>query len=186
MKGVIWKYLPKIDDPDLKDEMGRAGCRVLNPDPDFWEHEFPVWAICGPRVRVGLEIGDILFFTPTRSRCEAAGVAGYLCTGLLTVGEIVPNGTALLRDPRFTDRYKRNYRVDLKMHLVDDETTTARQRGRNIALGDPRKSAWFGRHGVPMSQALRRARIGDVRMSSRRVRDLTAKEAERLWRTLSE
>lgn len=184
MKGVVWKYLAKSDDPDLKDEMGRAGCRVLNPDPEFWQHKFPVWAICGPRVRVGLQVGDVLFFTPTKRKCKEAGVDDYLCTGYLTVGELIPDSATLLKDLRFTSRYKENYRVDLKKHLADDGKTTARQRGRNIVVGDPRRSAWLGRSGIPMGKALRQARIRGVRLDSRRVRDLTAQEAERICRVL--
>jgi hypothetical protein len=78
MKGVIWKYYAKASDPDPRDEMGRLGCVVANPDPDFWENSFLLWAICGPRVRANLRTGNVLFFSWVLQKAREAGVPNYL------------------------------------------------------------------------------------------------------------
>lgn len=184
MKSIIWKYHARVDDPDLKDEMGRAGCRVLNPDPDFWENDFPVWTICGPYVRARLDKGDVLFFTPTRERCRRAGVEEYICTGYLFVEELLRGSRQLLKDSRFTQRYKRNYKVDLQRHLDDDGEVTRKQRPLNGVIGDRCASRWFGRKGVALSAAIKKARIRDVDLRDRLVRDLTGDEVRALLETL--
>lgn len=184
MKGVIWKYQATPDDPELKDGMRRMGCRVLNPDPDFWENRFPVWAICGSLVRRTLAKGDVLVFTPIASACHAARVARYLCTGYLTVKEILPNDKALLRDRRFTARYRRNYRMDLRDHLADDEESTRKQRPQCIIVGDPHRSQWFGRNGPNLSSVVNAAKIRNLNLDSRRIRDLTNDETQALFSRL--
>jgi hypothetical protein len=177
MKGIIWKYHAKTDAPDLRDEMGRTGCRVLNPDPDFWENGFPVWAVCGPMARARLEACDALFFVPTSETSRAAGVGESVCTGYLVVKEILPSDLALLADPRFTPRYKENYRVDLKAHLKDDPGRTRVQRQQNIIVGDPASSRWLGRKGVPMPKAIRDLGIRSLNLKVRLIRTLTGEEA---------
>jgi len=185
MKGVVWKYLANPDDQELRDEMGKSGCRVLNPDPDFWGNKFPVWSICGPRVRATLDEGDVLFFTPTLSRSRRAQVPDYLCTGYLVVNEILPDSDSLLSDPRFTDRYKDNYRKDLNKHLKGDPATTRAQRPKRIVLGDRRQSVWFGRRGHPLEVAAKEAGLRKFQIRSRRVRTLDEDESKRLRAAVS-
>lgn len=185
MKGIIWKYHAKADDPDLRDEMGRAGCRVLNPDPDFWENGIPVWTICGPWVRARLEVNDVLFFVPTVQASRAAGANDSLCTGYLVVNEILPNDSALLADPRFTPRYKDNYRIDLRAHLKDDPERTKIRRRQNIVIGNPAKSRWLGRKGIPLSRAVRELGIRSVNLKARLIRALAREEAMALLDVLS-
>lgn len=185
MKGIIWKYHAKADDPDLRDEMGRAGCRVLNPDPDFWENGIPVWAICGPWVRARLEVRDVLFFVPTLQASRSAGVNESLCTGYLVVNEILPNDSALLADPRFTRRYKETYRIDLKAHLEGDPKRTRTLRRQNIVIGNPARSRWLGRKSIPLSLAVSELRIRSVNLKARLIRTLTGEEAMALLDVLS-
>ncbi len=180
MKGVVCKYYPLIDDPDLRDEMGRVGCFVANPDPDFWDNPFPIWAICGPYVRSTLEPEDVLFFTPVIRRSRAAGIPDYICTGYLTVDEILPNRADLERHPKVTSRYKRNYRSDLSDHQKGDIPLTRRLRPRNIVIGDRNRSRWYGKSGQSLDPVLRRASTRNLDLKLPRVQNLTVDEAEKL------
>lgn len=180
MKGIIWKYRADPDDTELRDGMLRIGCRVLNPDPDFWENRFPVWAICGPQVRGRLAKGDVLVFAPTAGACRAAKVREYLCTGYLTVREVLPDDKAVLKDPRLTPRYRHNYRTDLYKHLASDPAITRRQRRKHIIIGDLRASRWLGRHGIALPKAITQARIRALDLGSRRIRTLGENEIKAL------
>ncbi len=185
MKGVIWKYYPLVRDPELRDEMGRVGCVVANPDPDFWENPFPIWSICGPYVRSTLQEGDVVFYTPVISRSRAAGLPDYICTGYLTVEGTLPTKTDLEEHPEITQKYKRNYRSDLAAHERGDRPRTRRLRSQNIAIGGKRHSAWYGRDGLPLGRTLGRAGLRDLDLRSRRIRDLRADEARSLRATLA-
>jgi len=169
-----------MSDRQLKDERGRTGCRVLNPDPDFWENGFPVWAICGPQVRMTLDVDDVLFFTPTVAGSNAARLKTHLCTGYLTVSEIVTTDAALIADDRFTNRYRRNYRIDLQVHLKDDCPRTRIQRPRNVIIGDPKRSAWLGQNGVRLAEALQQGGLRDIQLNARVIRALASDEVARL------
>ncbi len=186
MKGIVWKYYPDITDPDLKDEMGRYGCAVANPDPDFWENRFPMWAICGPWVRASLEPGDVIFFSPALRRSRKANFPDYVCAGYLTVASLLQDNESLMAHPEVSARYKNNYKRDLQAHLADDTPRTARLRSRNIVIGDPDQSRWFGRHGPELGMALSGVRIRDLDIYSRRVRNLSGEEAERLRTNLND
>ncbi len=180
MKGVIWKYYPKVNGPDLRDEMGRYGCEVANPDPDFWENSFPVWAICGPWVRATLEPEDVLFFTPALIRSRSAGLPDYICTGYLTVYDVLRESRYLLDNPAVTAKYKRNYRADLRAHLNEDVPKTARLRGRNIVIGDRDSSRWFGIRGRQLGTLVPQSGIRNLDLYSRRIRNLSELEAQNL------
>jgi len=131
-------------------------------------------------VRATLKEGDVLFFTPTISRARRAQVPEYLCTGYLVVSEILPNSSPLLSDPRFTDRYKDNYRKDLNNHLRGDPEITRAQRPKRIVVGDRRLSIWFGRRGRPLEVAAKDAGLRKFNIRSRRVRTLDEDESKRL------
>ncbi len=184
MKGVIWKYHANANDFELSDKMGRAGCRLLNPDPDFRENGFPVWAICGPWVRATLDPGDVLFFVPTPSSCQVARIQDTPLAGYLLVQEILADGKALLADRRFTSRYRENYKIDLREHLKRDRPKTRSLRPKNIVAGDPQKSQWLGRKGLALSQAIREASIPQLSLKSRRIRNLSEQEARALLTVL--
>ncbi len=183
-KGIIWKYLADSSDPNLKDEMGKIGCRVANPDPDFWEHTFPLWAICGPLVRTTLSPGDRLFYTPTLSRSRSAGMPDYVCTGYLTVSEILPNPEALMKDSRISERYKLNYQDDLDKHLIGDTPRTRQVRGKNIVVGNARHSSWFGKAGPQLTRVVRSIGMGDLNLYARRIRNLDSSETDKLHSAL--
>jgi hypothetical protein len=180
MKGVIWKYYPKVNSPDLRDEMGRYGCEVANPDPDFWENSFPIWAICGPWVRATLEPEDVLFFTPALIRSRRAGLPDYICTGYLTVSDVLRDSHKLLDNLVVTARYKRNYRADLRAHLNEDLPKTAELRRRNIVLGDQKLSQWFGNRGRQLNMLVPQSGIGNLDLYARRIRNLSELEAQNL------
>ncbi len=178
MKGIIWKYLAETDEPgDLHDDTVWTRCAVDNPDPDFWEHPFPVWSVCGPMVRPTLKAEDVLFFTPTLARGRRAGVPDYTCTAYLTVARIVPDRKAFLREKGVTAKYKRNYLASLRRH--EDKDRIRELRRRSIIIGDPERSHWLGRSGPALPQVLKTLGIESVALNTRRVKNLTENEAVR-------
>ena len=180
-KGLIWKYHADSRDRDLRDTADRTGCHALNPDPDFWENLFPVWAICGPQARAALKPHDVVFFAPDAASSQRAGLEACTCTGWLTVKAVIADGSSLLTDHRFTSRYRRNYRIDLRRHIeADGQSRTAFLRGKNVIVGDPSRSRWLGRRGIPLAVALNAARVRHVRLDVRRIRDLDRDECKRL------
>ena len=117
-------------------------------DPDFWTNTVPVWSICGPYVRQSLSNGDVLFFLPKKASIDQTDLRDYSCTGVLIVGEILPNSTAESEKPELTTDYKEAYLIDLENHIRQDKPRTQRIRGYKIIKGDPDKSKWFGQNRV--------------------------------------
>jgi hypothetical protein len=153
----------------------------------------PTWSICGVYHRERLYKGDMIFFSPVRQRLEKANIPSYICTGVLVVGEILPDKKALLQDPRISKSYKTLYKLDLRDHLRKDRLRgrplTAKKRPLHIVLGDPKKSMWFGRNKLDLMQVLSELRIRDIprsfpRRNNRNVRSLKHEELSRLYKLL--
>ncbi|HZW57953.1 MAG TPA: hypothetical protein VFF30_16810 [Nitrososphaerales archaeon] len=163
MKAVLFKYQADVRDPELKDNKDVV-CGLR--DPDFWINPFPVWGVCGPYVRSGLEVGDVLFFPPQLSSIRRAnlGHTEYVCTGILVVSEILANDSSVMSDERLNKTYRKYYRADLTRHNKPDKgKKTSPIRRRKFVIGTPElnepwngssfntsskwPSKWFGRKG---------------------------------------
>ncbi|MFC4550810.1 MULTISPECIES: hypothetical protein [Halorussus] len=140
------------------------------PDPDFWsnQHEgktVPVWAVCGPRPRDTLEKGDRVFFTPMKSNMN--GEYEYICTGALVVEEKLSLEDALA-SPRLNDDFKSKYMRDLlhSSHLIrdikKDNSEIAKKRIKNIIIGNPEESVWFGDNDLTLETVLKQQGKEDI------------------------
>ena len=185
MKGVLFKYDANPHSPELRDN--RRGCGL--PDPDFWSNEIPVWAICGPYVRQGLEPGDIVFFLPypRRVRQVDRGLPDFVCTGVLVVGDFIDDAAGVRSDRRLSRDYRRKYFSDLRGHLRDDRERAPRTesvRGKKIVLGDRRRSKWLCGDGTAL-QDLTALGMSSLDLGKRRVPYMRNEAAvERLYREL--
>jgi len=141
--------------------------------------------VCGKLLLRNSTLTDDL----VKQRLERANILSYICTGVLVVGEILPDKKALLQDPRISERYKKLYKLDLRDHLRKDRPLTAKKRPFHIVLGDPKKSIWFGPNQLDFLQVLNEPRIRDIsrrfpRRNNRNVRSLKHEELSRLYRRL--
>ena len=187
-KAFIFRYYADVDRDEYLCDDGTIA------DPDFFSNRqgkepIPTWSICGVYHRERLRKGDMIFFLPVKQRLERANIPSYICTGVLVVGEILPDKKALLQDPRISERYKKLYKLDLRDHLRKDRPLTAKKRPFHIVLGDPKKSIWFGPNQLDFLQVLNELRIRDIsrrfpRRNNRNVRSLKHEELSRLYRRL--
>lgn len=179
-KGILWKYDADFDDPFLRD---RGNC----PDPDFASNNFPVWAICAPYKRKSLRKRDVVFFIPQK---QTKNFDGYLCGGILVVKESIATFEEALRDARLTFDYRERYRIDMNDHLCDDEKRgkirTKQTRPKNLVLGDPKSSLWFGKGGAKIEPLLLSLGLRDVLRAlkigrNQSIRHLIEKESAALY-----
>ena len=142
MKAIFFKYHADHTKRDLRDGAENI-CGLI--DPDFRSHELPIWSVCGPYVRKTLEIGDVVFFLPIKSKAKKAGIwNGYSSfTGVLVVDKTLTNMAQLLQDPKISSSYKRKYKRSLLNHLNGDRLQTRNIRPQRIILGSKAKSMWI-------------------------------------------
>jgi hypothetical protein len=161
--GRIVRYAADVNHPLLYDDRGRR----YNPDPDFSSNRMPVWAICGPDIRRDLRRGDVLFFTPKKSRqpreWNESG-NGYQCTGYLTVLK-KRDSNVVLSDRRLSLAFRDRYRRDLTRHQTKDTDCCKRTDriaplfAKNFVYGyriRSGRSKWLGRNGPSLVLLLRR------------------------------
>jgi hypothetical protein len=191
-KAFIFRYYADVDHDEYLCDDGTIA------DPDFFSNvhgkeAIPTWSICGVYHRERLHEGDMIFFSPVKQRLKRANIPSYVCTGVLVVGEVLPDKKALLQDPRISKRYQELYSLDLRDHIrkdrLRDRPLTAKKRPFNIVLGDPKKSMWFGRNQLDLLRVLDELRIKDIprtfqNRNNRNVRSLEHEEASRLYKRL--
>jgi len=147
LKGVMFKYDADPRDTLMRDNQADCGADICGMmDPDFWTNTVPIWSICGPYVRQNLSNGDVLFYLPKKASIDQTNLSDYICTGVLVVGEILPNSQSVIEDPDLTNDYKEAYLIDLENHLRQDKPRTKRIRGYKIIKGAPDRSRWFGKN----------------------------------------
>jgi len=170
----------------------------LIADPDFFSNRqgketMPIWSICGVYHRDRLRKGAMIFFLPVKQRLERANIPSYICTGVLVVGEILPDKGALLQDPRITARYKELYMIDLREHLREDlrknHPITAEKRPFKIVLGNPKKSMSFGPNQLDFQRVLKELGMNDIskilpKRNNRNLRSLDYEELSNLYKRL--
>ena len=170
-KGVLFKYEANPMSPELRDCRDEEICGIT--DPDFWTNEKRgtfVWSVCGPYVRSRLQVGDILFFLPMLSSLEKAGFGDYVCTGVLIVEELIDEH--MIREyPSIVEVYKRQYAADLRKHRNSprESERTKRIRGKNIVIGHPPRSIWFGRRGPILKDILPKGTLGPEDLRKMRI-----------------
>lgn len=191
-KAFIFRYYADVDHDEYLCDDGTIA------DPDFFSNVqgkevIPTWSICGVYHRERLHKDDMVFFVPVKQRLQRVNIPSYICTGVLVVGEVLPDKKALLEDSRISDRYKTLYKLDLRDHLrkdrLKDRPLTAKKRPFHIILGDPKKSIWFGRNQLDLLQVLGELQIRDIprsfpRRNNRNLRSLTHEELSRLYKRL--
>jgi hypothetical protein len=132
----------------------------------------------------------MIFFLPVKARLETADIPSYICTGVLVVSEILPDGRALMQDQRISEHYKELYKVDLREHRRRDRPLTASYRPFKIIFGDPEKSLWFGPNQLDFQQLLTKLGMGDIsavlpKRNTRNLRSLKHEEMSRLYSFIS-
>lgn len=185
MKGFLFKYDADSADENLKDQFGCVGCGCTRGirDPDFWSNECPVWAICGPYYRASLQKEDVVFFVPKKRSIRKAGLADYICSGVLVVEEKIPDAKKVMVDDRLTQRYRESYEADLDAHLKNDKPRTRIVRPKNFIIGDKLTSKWLGKHEIYLRQILENLGFHNIKtkLSDRRIPSLNQNQTRQIY-----
>lgn len=145
MVGIIHRY-------DILEQSALLPGKGEIPEPDFWSLDVPILAICEPKLRRSVGVGDWVFHVPKKG--ETDGV-NYQVTGMLKIDETV-TAKQLIENERFGDEWTRRFKIELADcgHLVDalldgssEQIRMAQLRVKNHLLGNPNKSKWFGASG---------------------------------------
>lgn len=185
MKGLFFKYKADPHNELMKDTADCEICPIV--DPDFWTNEIPVWGVCGPYFRSSLTEGDKVFFIPRKDSLQKAGLNDYICTGILVVGQIIPDSNQVMNNEILTDEYKQNYLTDLKAHLKRDKPRTKKIRPRNFIIGDRFESPWFGKNENYLKPLLKQLGIIETsnKLHFRRIPNLNDTNTKRLYNALT-